>query len=107
MRAFLIIIKRGRLEVFTGNCNPAFCDLSKLNGTELDGKSFEQVLRLLETAKVHGSWLILAGHEMNEGGFQTSQLKTIESICKYATDPANGIWIDNVHNISSYVKNKR
>ena len=87
--------------------DPAFCDLSQLNGTELDGKSFEQVLRLLETAKANGSWLILAGHEMNEGGFQTSQLRTIESICKYATDPANGIWIDNVHNISSYVKNKR
>ena len=24
-----------------------------------------------------------------------------------ATDPANGIWIDNVHNIASYIKQKR
>ncbi len=40
-------------------------------------------------------------------GTQTSQLKTIEAICKYATDPANGIWIDKVHNIALYVKEKR
>lgn len=87
--------------------DPAYCDLSQLNAAELDGKSFEQVLRLIETAKANGNWLILAGHEMNEEGFQTSQLKTIEAICKFATDPANGIWIDNVHNIASYIKQKR
>jgi len=87
--------------------DPAFCDLSQLNATELDGKSFEQVMRYIETAQANGHWLILAGHEMNEEGFQTSQLKTIESICKYAADPVNGIWIDNVHKIASYIKQKR
>jgi peptidoglycan/xylan/chitin deacetylase (PgdA/CDA1 family) len=87
--------------------DPGYCDLSQLNAIELDGKSFEQVLELIETARVNGNWLILAGHEMNKGGFQTSQLKTIESICKYATDPANGIWIDNLHNIASYIKHRR
>jgi peptidoglycan/xylan/chitin deacetylase (PgdA/CDA1 family) len=87
--------------------DPIFCDLAQLNGAELDGKSFEQVLKLIETAKSNGYWLILAGHEMNEEGFQTSQLKTIEAICKYAKDPANGVWIDNVHNIASFIKQKR
>jgi hypothetical protein len=28
-------------------------------------------------------------------------------LCKYAADPANGIWIDNVHNIASFIKQKR
>ena len=87
--------------------DPEFCDLAQLNATELDGKSFEQVLKLIETAKADGHWLIVAGHEMNEEGFQTSQLKTIEAICKYAKDPANGIWIDNVHNVASFVEQKR
>ncbi len=87
--------------------DPIFCDLSQLNGTELDGKSFEQVLKLIETVKLNGYWLILAGHEMNEEGFQTSQLKTIEAICKYAKDPANGVWIENVHKIASFIKQKR
>ena len=87
--------------------DPYFCDLAQLNGTELDEKSFEQVLKLIETAKASGHWLVLAGHEMNEEGFQTSQLRTIEAICRYAKDPANSIWIDNVHKIASYVEQKR
>ncbi len=97
----------GRGWLNEGPNDPAFCDMSQLTGMELDGKSFEQIKTLIEEAKSKGQWLVLAGHEMNEGGFQTSQLSTIESICKYASDPANGIWIDNVHNIAAYVKVKR
>jgi peptidoglycan-N-acetylglucosamine deacetylase len=87
--------------------DPVFCDLSQLTGIELDGKSFEQIRKLIEESKSKGLWLIFAGHEMNEGGSQTSFLTTIEAICKYASDPVNGIWIDNVHNIASYLKEKR
>jgi peptidoglycan/xylan/chitin deacetylase (PgdA/CDA1 family) len=103
--AFLFESGRGWLNEAPND--PAFCDLSQLNAAELDGKSFEQVLKLIETAKANGHWLILAGHEMNEEGFQTSRLKTIEAICKYASDPSNGIWIDNVHKIASYIKHSR
>lgn len=87
--------------------DPSYCDMAKLYGMELDGKSFEQVLKLIETTKAQGGWLILAGHEMNESGHQTSQLSTIEALCKYAMDPANGIWVDNVHNVASYVNSAR
>ncbi len=87
--------------------DPSYCDMAQLTGMELDGKSFDQILKLIETAKTNGQWLILAGHEMNEDGVQTSRLGTLEAICKYAADPANGIWLDNVHNIAAYVKEKR
>ncbi|TAL66458.1 MAG: polysaccharide deacetylase [Bacteroidetes bacterium] len=97
----------GRGWLSEGPNDPSFCDMSQLTGMELDGKSFTQVLSLIEDAKSKGSWLIFAGHEMNDRGIQTSLLKTIEEICKYASDPANGIWIDNVHNIAAYVIEKR
>jgi len=87
--------------------DPWFCDLAQMNASELDGKSFEQIMTLIETAKSNGHWLILAGHEMNDEGRQTSLLKTIEAICKYASDPSSGIWIENVHNVASYVEQKR
>jgi len=86
---------------------PSYCDLAQVTGMELDGKSFEQVKKIIESAKATGKWLVFAGHEMGEGGDQTSLLSTIEAICKYALDPANEIWIDNVHNIAAYVKQKR
>lgn len=87
--------------------DPAYCDMAQITGMELDGKSFEQVKIIIDQAKENGSWLVLAGHEMDEGGRQTSLLNTIEAICEYATDPANEIWIDNVHHIAEYVKEKR
>ena len=101
------MFETGRLFLSEGPNDPAFCDMSQLTGIELDGKSFEQVKTLIETARSKGLWLVFAGHEMNTNGAQTSQLATIEAICKYASDPANGIWIDNVHNIASYIKNER
>ncbi len=97
----------GRGWLNEGPNDPMFCNMSQLYGVELDGKSFEQVLELIEAAKAKGQWLVLAGHEMNSEGNQTSLLNTIEALCKYATDPVNGIWIDNVHNIVSYIKAKR
>ncbi len=57
--------------------------------------------------KSKGSWLILAGHETNDSGVQTSLLSTIEAVCEYALDPANEIWIDNVHTVAEYVKKQR
>ncbi len=97
----------GRGWLDEGPNDPAFCDMSQLTGMELDGKSFEQVKGLIESAREKGLWLVLAGHEMNNGGAQTSLLSTIEAICKYASDPANGIWIDDVHSVASYIKEKR
>ena len=99
-----IMFESGRGWLNEAPNDPLFCDLSQLNASELDGKSFDEVLKLIETAKANGYWLILAGHEMNEGGNQTSRLNTIEAICQYALNPANEIWIDTVHNISIYVK---
>lgn len=97
----------GRNWMNEGPNDPVYCDLARLNGTELDGKSFEEVLVLIEAARKQGAWLVLAGHEMDEGGRQTSLLPTIDSICRYASDPANGIWIDNVSKIGEYVLEMR
>ncbi|MBL7697955.1 MAG: polysaccharide deacetylase family protein [Chitinophagaceae bacterium] len=97
----------GRGWLDEGANDPAFCDMAQLTGVELDGKTFEQVKQLIETAKSKGQWLILAGHEMNNGGTQTSLLATIEAICKYAADPANGVWVGTVHEVASYINQNR
>ncbi len=97
----------GRGWLSEGPNYPSFCDISQVTGMELDGKSFEEIKILIDEARSKGSWLVLAGHEMNDEGAQTSILSTIAEICKYASDPANEIWIDNVHNIASYIKEKR
>ncbi|MCE5250295.1 glycoside hydrolase family 3 C-terminal domain-containing protein [bacterium] len=102
-----LMFESGRGWLDEGPNDPAFCDMAQLTGMELDGKSFDQVKKLIDSAKSTGQWLVFAGHEMNEGGNQTSLLPTIEAICNYASDPANGIWLDTVHNIASYIKKTR
>jgi len=97
----------GRNWMNEGPNDPGYCDLARLNGTELDGKSFSEALTLIKEARDQGAWLVFAGHEMNDGGRQTVLLSTIDSICQYASDPANGIWIDNVTNIGEYVREMR
>jgi peptidoglycan-N-acetylglucosamine deacetylase len=101
------MFETARLWLSEGPNDPSFCDMAQLTGVELDGKSFDEAKKIIESAKSKGQWLIFAGHEMNDSGTQTSRLATIEAICKYASDSANGIWITTVHNIASYVKDKR
>ena len=101
------LFESGRIWLSEGPNDPVHCDMAQLTGMELDGKSFDQIKTLIETARKKGQWLILAGHEINNEGRQTSLLATIEELCKYALDPANGIWIDDVHEIASYIRDKR
>ncbi|MBN1465847.1 polysaccharide deacetylase, partial [candidate division KSB1 bacterium] len=54
-----------------------------------------------------GRWLILAGHEMNDAGHQTTQLSALVQLCDYAKNPGNGIWIDTVSEIATYIHKNR
>jgi peptidoglycan/xylan/chitin deacetylase (PgdA/CDA1 family) len=87
--------------------DPQFCDFAQLTGVESDGKDFEQILPFVETALKNGQWLVLAGHEMNESGPQTTRLSMLRRLLEYANDPANGVWIAPVGAVAKYVEGKR
>ena len=48
-----------------------------------DGKSFEELRILVDTAIEQGRWLVLAGHEIGEQGRQTTRVSTIQELCRY------------------------
>ncbi|MBR9998230.1 MAG: glycoside hydrolase family 3 C-terminal domain-containing protein [Cyclobacteriaceae bacterium] len=98
----IFISGRGWLD--EGPNDPVYCDLAQLTGMESDNKSFDQVRTMIEQATANGSWLILAGHEIGEAAFQTTLAATLEEICRYASDPSNGIWIAPVGTIAAYVR---
>lgn len=88
--------------------DPMFADMAMLQGIEMDGKDFEaDILPLVEAAIKDGSWLLLAGHEIGEGGRQTTRVAMLEKLIAYAQDPKNGIWLAPVGTIASYVEDKR
>lgn len=87
--------------------DPLFCDFAQLTGVESDGKDFDAILTLIKQAKKEHRWLVLAGHEMAEGGAQTTRLAMLRQLLAYAKDPANGVWIAPVGTVAEYIQGKR
>lgn len=104
------MFESGRL-YSSGSVNPVFCDLAQLPAESIDNKTADQIIDLIKNAQQKGQWLILTGHEIGNGVGSDDNLisskKTIDAICNFANDSTNGIWIDNVKNIVSYIKDKR
>jgi len=99
------IVGRGAFDE-VGN-DPNFCDLAQATGVSLDGLDFDQAKQLIDKAAAEGRWLIFFGHEIGPAGHQTVATSTLESVCRYAQDPANGLWIDTVETIGKYVQHQR
>lgn len=97
------LFRSGRGWLDEGPNDPWFCDMAQLLAMESDNKSFDQLRPIIENAMADGRWLILAGHEIGEEGTQTTYVSTLDALCRYAKDPANGIWIAPVGTVAKYV----
>ncbi|MFT5886905.1 MAG: peptidoglycan/xylan/chitin deacetylase (PgdA/CDA1 family) [Arcticibacterium sp.] len=86
--------------------DPGYCDLAQLTGVEMDGKSFKDLLAIIDSSRENGLWLVLAGHEINKGGIQTTKTKTLEKLLKYL-NKTEAIWVAPVGEISKYVEEGR
>jgi hypothetical protein len=97
---------RGGLDEFTNA--PEGCDLAQLMGTELDGLSPEEAIAIIEEVAKRSRWVIFYGHEIAPvANRQTTTVETLEAVCEYANDPENGIWIDTVEEIGTYILAQR
>ena len=96
---------RGWLEELDND--PMFCDYAQLVGREMDGKNFDQIQKLIDNAKSHNDWLLLAGHEMGEEAPQTTRLSMLRELIEYSKHPANGVWLAPVGEVQAYIKKQR
>ena len=67
----------------------------------------EQIKALIDFAKTHNSWVVLAGHEIGTGGNQTTRVAMLEELITYAADPANGVWLAPVGEVARYIESRR
>jgi beta-glucosidase len=84
--------------------DPLFCDPAQLAAMDGDGKEFSDLQPIIENAAKSGGWLVLAGHEIGEGGFQTTRVAMLEALFRYAANPANGVWLAPVSEVAAYVR---
>ena len=88
--------------------DPMFCDLAQLMGMPSDNLDFDGLKPAIEQTRNQGLWLVLAGHDIGSAvERQTTRTTTLEAVCKYAADPANGIWIDSVGAVAGYLEKQR
>lgn len=87
--------------------DPAFCDMALLMGVKLDEKNFDEVKELMDRTLAGGGWLVLCSHEVAEEGRLVTNHQTLRALCEYAKDPKNGIWLDTVQNIATYILKQR
>jgi peptidoglycan-N-acetylglucosamine deacetylase len=87
--------------------DPERGDLAQVLGMEMDGKDFEQVRALLEQARRDRSWLVLAGHDIGEGGVQTTRVGMLEKLLPYLRDPANGFWTAPMGTVAQAIRRVR
>ena len=103
--ADLFVTSRGWLDEAPND--PAYVDFAQITGLESDGKDFDAIRPVIETAAASGLWVVLAGHEMADRGAQTTRLSMLDALCRYATDPANGVWVAPVGTIAEYIRTRR
>jgi peptidoglycan/xylan/chitin deacetylase (PgdA/CDA1 family) len=99
------IVGRGYLDEAAND--PAICDLAQATGMGFDDMDYDQMLKLVTEASSEGRWLILVGHEIGERGHQVTDASALTALCKYARDPANGLWVDTVEAIGKYIRQQR
>ncbi|HEY5751193.1 MAG TPA: polysaccharide deacetylase family protein [Chryseolinea sp.] len=90
-----------------GPNDPTFCDMAQITGMELDGKTFESILPLIESARKNHQWIVFAGHEMNDSGEQTTRLETLRRLMEYVQNPGNGVWLAPVGSVVKYIKERK
>lgn len=95
---------------FLSECanDPLFCDLSRLNATSSDDLSGEPLIQLVETAIEEGSWLIFAGHEIeNPKTKQNTMAGSLRTILAFIRQHKDDIWLGTIGEIAGYIKAAR
>jgi len=93
--------RRFREETFN---DPSYTDLSRLAGTEGDRAGWETVQGFLTQAVEEQGWIVLALHDIGEPGpHQTFPADTLERLCAFCADKANGVWQDTVEDVADYI----
>ncbi|MDZ7639327.1 MAG: polysaccharide deacetylase family protein [Bryobacterales bacterium] len=87
--------------------DPTVCDLANLMGTGFDGLDAVAMRELLAVAIIEKRWLIFVGHDMGEAAHQSTDLRALENLIRFAQDATNGVWLATVSEVSEYIAKRR
>ncbi len=85
--------------------NPGFCDLAQLGCVPLDLITADEAMGHVE--KNAGAWIIFAGHEVAEKGYQVTQMAELDRLCGLLRERSSLILVDTVLRLASCIREKR
>jgi peptidoglycan/xylan/chitin deacetylase (PgdA/CDA1 family) len=104
--AELFLIGRGWLNEDPND--PLFFDMAQTLAVPSDRLDFDRIKPQIERSLKRGTWIVFAGHEIaNQDRQFTTRISMLEDLLRYVQDPANGVWVDTVQNIASYIVKQR
>lgn len=99
------LVGRGFMDEFYNP--PLVCDLAQAMARSFDGLPFGVVEQYLKRTVAGHGWLIVVGHDVCEERGQAVRPGTLEKLCEFATDPANGLWVDTVESVGRHIQTAR
>ncbi len=89
-------------------CNdPFFCDLAQANAFDADDQPLIRLKEWIDEAAERGGWSILVAHNVGDSAPRAMNAEVLDALCRYVKNPANGLWIDTVNVIGSYIRRMR
>lgn len=90
----------------TGN-NPGYVDFAQLTSLPMDGRTYEQIIEMIEYFRMNNAWIILAGHEVGQLAQYSTDTEVLEKLLAYLNDPKNGYWVAPVSKVAAVIKAQR
>ena len=78
--------------------DPSRCDFAHLEAFTMDGLDDGALVRLADDAGADGRWVILAGHDVGEGGELTVLVAALEALCRRANEA--DVWVAPVAEVA-------
>jgi len=54
--------------------------------------------------QANGGWLVFCSYDVGNSGRQVTLAATLRSLCEYAKDPANGVWLADVETVAMHIR---
>lgn len=85
--------------------DPGRCDLAHLDAFAVDGLDADSLLGLVGSDQAGGRWVVMAGHDVGEGGHQTVLAGALEALCRRIS--RGDVWVAPVAEIAEHVARLR
>lgn len=78
--------------------DPERCDLSHLDAFKVDGLDAPALVGLVEGEGAEGRWVVMAGHEVGDGGELTVLADALEALCRRVSE--DDVWVAPVAEVA-------